>query len=99
MLCWSGVSCRRHASAGNLAQQRKVALFGGWRSLRYPAVARLVCINLLFTIAFTAMETVFPLFSQRVFGWTAEQNGYIFTYVGVVIVIMQGGLVGQLVKR
>jgi MFS family permease len=27
------------------------------------------------------------------------QNGYIFTYVGIVIVIMQGGLVGKLVKR
>jgi multidrug resistance protein len=81
------------------AKRRKSPLFGGWSSLRYPAVARLVGINLLFTIAFTAMETVFPLFSQRVYGWTAEQNGYIFTYVGVVIVIMQGGLVGQLVKR
>ena len=90
---------REPATAAQPAKQRKVALFGGWRSLRYPAVSRLVCINLLFTIAFTAMETVFPLFSQRVFGWTAEQNGYIFTYVGVVIVIMQGGLVGQLVKR
>src|SRR5581483_6315614 len=74
------------------------ALLVGWqRTLRQPAIARLVAINLLFTLAFTAMEAVFPLFSQRVFGWTAEQNGYIFTYVGVVIVIMQGGLVGRLV--
>ena len=87
------------ATANQPAARRTFALFGGWSSLRHPAVARLVGVNLLFTIAFTAMETVFPLFSQRVFGWTAEQNGYIFTYVGVVIVIMQGGLVGQLVKR
>ena len=90
---------RAAVSADEPAERRKADLFGGWRSLRYPAVARLVGINLLFTIAFTAMETVFPLFSQRVFGWTAEQNGYIFTYVGVVVVIMQGGLVGQLVRR
>jgi MFS family permease len=75
-------------------------LFTGWgQTLRQPAVARLVTISLLFTLAFTAMEAVFPLFSQHAFGWTAEQNGYIFTYVGVVIVIMQGGLVGRLVKR
>jgi multidrug resistance protein len=73
-------------------------LLGWQRTLRQPAVARLVAINLLFTLAFTAMEAIFPLFSQRVFGWTAEQNGYIFTYVGVVIVIMQGGLVGRLVQ-
>lgn len=76
------------------------ALFSGWRSaLRYPAVLRLIVINLLVTLAFTAMESVFALFAQHNFGWTAVQIGYIFTYVGVIVVIMQGGLVGQLVKR
>ena len=74
-------------------------IFVGWRRvLRHPAVARLVIIHLLFTVAFTAMEAVFPLFTQHAFGWKALQNGYIFTYAGVVIVLMQGGLVGQLVK-
>jgi DHA1 family tetracycline resistance protein-like MFS transporter len=75
-------------------------VLAGWRRvLRNPVVARLVVINLLFTVAFTAMEAVFPLFTQHAFGWKAIQNGYIFTYAGVVIVLMQGGLVGQLVKR
>ncbi len=75
-------------------------LFAGWqRALRSPVVARLVAINFLFTIAFTAMEALFPLFSQHAYGWQAEQNGYIFTYVGVIIVIVQGGLIGPLVKR
>ncbi len=67
--------------------------------LRYPVVTRLILINLIFTIAFTAMEAIFPLFTQHTFGWGASQNGYIFTYVGFIIVIMQGGLVGQLVKH
>lgn len=72
----------------------------GWRNaLRDPIIARLVGINLLFTAAFTAMEALFPLFAQHSFGWGAMQTGYIFTYVGVIIVIMQGGLVGLLVKR
>ena len=75
-------------------------VLAGWRRvLRNSAVARLVVINLLFTIAFTAMEAVFPLFTQHSFGWKAIQNGYIFTYAGIVIVLMQGGLVGRLVKR
>lgn len=72
----------------------------GWRRiLRHPAVARLAVINLLFTVAFSAMEAIFPLFTQHTFGWAALQNGYIFTYAGIVIVLMQGGLVGQLVKH
>ena len=62
-------------------------------------VARLILINLLFTLAFTAMEAVFALFTQQTFGWNATQNGYVFAYVGVIIVVMQGGLVGRLVKR
>src|SRR5260221_4131280 len=75
-------------------------LLAGWRQvLRHPVVARLVIVNLLFTGAFTAMETVFVLFTQHAFGWTAMQNGYIFTYIGVLIVLMQGGLVGLLVRR
>jgi MFS family permease len=45
------------------------------------------------------METVFPLLTQKNFGWGATQNGYVFTYVGFIIVLMQGGLVKQLVKR
>jgi DHA1 family tetracycline resistance protein-like MFS transporter len=69
------------------------------RVLRNPVVARLVGINLLFTVAFTAMETAFPLFTQHSFGWTARQNGYIFTYAGIVIVLIQGGMIGQLVRR
>jgi len=90
---------KRQERAHEPRKSRNVML-AGWRlALRSPAVARLVAINLLFTIAFTAMETVFPLFTQHTFGWGAAQNGYIFTYVGFVIVIMQGGLVGPLVKR
>jgi multidrug resistance protein len=71
-----------------------------WLNVRnYPVVLRLVLINLLFTIAFTQMETALPLLAQRNLGWGAVQLGYIFAMIGVIIVIMQGGLVGQLVKR
>ena len=71
----------------------------GWRSaLRYPVILNLIFVNLLFTIAFTGMENIFPLFAQHFFGWGASQIGYIFTYVGVIVVIMQGGLVRTLVK-
>lgn len=91
---------KQREQAGEASQKRTGLLFAGWRNaLRYPVIARLVAVNLLFTLAFTAMEAVFPLFTQQFFGWKAMQNGYVFTYVGIIIVIMQGGLVGQLVKR
>ncbi len=90
---------RTQRDTAKTAQKGTFVLLAGWRqALRYPAVARLVVVNLLFTVAFTAMEAIFPLFTQHAFGWAAVQNGYIFTYVGIIIVIMQGGLVGRLVK-
>lgn len=89
----------RQPRPANPAVQRPPALASWLAALRHPAVARLVIVNFLFTLAFTAMEAVFPLFSQRVFGWQAVQNGYVFAYVGVIVVLMQGGVVGQIVKR
>jgi DHA1 family tetracycline resistance protein-like MFS transporter len=75
-------------------------LFSGWGSaVKHPVVLRLIAVNLLFTLAFTAMESIFALFTQHTFGWGASENGYVFTFVGVIVIIMQGGLVGQLVKR
>lgn len=74
--------------------------FSGWGKVtRHKAILSLVLVNLLYTLAFTGMETVFPLLTQKNFGWGATQNGYVFTYVGFIIVLMQGGLVRQLVKR
>lgn len=64
-----------------------------------PTILRLLGVNLLYTLAFTAMEAMFPLFAQHTFGWAATQNAYVFVYVGVIMIIMQGGLVGQLSKR
>jgi multidrug resistance protein len=87
------------ASASSSNQGSRGLLTGWGKALRYPAVTRLVMINLLFTVAFAAMEAVFPLFTQHTFGWTARENGYIFTYVGFVVVLMQGGLVGRIVRR
>lgn len=76
-----------------------MVLFGRGRSKGNKTVASLVLVNLLFTLAFTGMEAVFPLLTQKNFGWNALQNGYIFTYIGIIIVLMQGGLVRHLVKR
>ncbi len=99
LLVWRFLPETRVAHATSSPRKAEKA-FAGWRrALSAPLVARLILINLLFTLAFTAMEAVFALFTQQTFGWNATQNGYVFAYVGVIIVVMQGGLVGRLVKR
>ena len=44
------------------------------------------------------MTTSFSLYTMKRFGYDAEQNGYLFFYVGVLAVVFQGGLFGKLSK-
>ena len=53
----------------------------------------------LFIVAFSIMTTSFSLYTMFRFGYDAHHNGYLFAYVGLIAVIIQGGLIGRLVKR
>jgi multidrug resistance protein len=86
--------------SGAARHRYSLPIFAGWRGARQqPIVGWMAAQTLLFTIAFTGMETVFALFAQHFFGWGAKETGYIFTYLGVLVVIMQGGIVARLVSR
>lgn len=59
-------------------------------------------INLLYFLlvtAFSIMTYAFVLFTAYRFGYTAEQNGYLFAYVGLVSIIGQGLLFGTMVRK
>ena len=47
---------------------------------------------------FSIMTAFFALFTEKRFGYDAQVNGYLFAFVGVLSVIVQGGLIGRLVK-
>jgi MFS family permease len=51
------------------------------------------------SFAFSALESQFVFFSKDVYGYGPAANGYILGYVGVVIAVVQGGLIGPLVER
>jgi predicted MFS family arabinose efflux permease len=68
-------------------------------SLMQPRLGFVLIIYFLFIVAFSIMTTSFSLFTMFRFGYDAQHNGYLFAYVGVIAVIIQGGLIGRLVKR
>ncbi|HSG19423.1 MAG TPA: MFS transporter, partial [Burkholderiaceae bacterium] len=41
-------------------------------------------------LAFSGLQTNFPLYSQRRFGWDATINGLFFAYVGACAILVQG---------
>ena len=56
-----------------------------------------------FTLAFAVYISGFPLFAERRYSWNAhpfgpKEVGYLYAYLGLLGIILQGGLVGRLVK-
>lgn len=84
-----------------LASQKKADVsFGAlFAALQRPLVGPLLWVRFGFAVAFNSFQTVFPLYVLYKFDLNAQQTGYILAYLGVVLVIMQGGVIGPLSER
>jgi len=63
-----------------------------------PLLRHLIILFFLTTTAFAGMESTFALWANSGFGWGPLQVGWLFFYIGIVLVLVQGGLVGRLSK-
>jgi DHA1 family tetracycline resistance protein-like MFS transporter len=83
---------RVHADAGS-----------PWRALRElgtrASLRTLFAIDFLYWASFAVYQSTFALFGARRFGFDAPHIGYILAAFGVLGVIVQGALVGPIVKR
>jgi DHA1 family tetracycline resistance protein-like MFS transporter len=74
-----------------------------WRrlfnSLRNPRLAFVLTIYFLSIVAFSLMTACFSLFLMFRFGYDAFHNGWVFAMVGIISAVIQGALIGKLVKR
>lgn len=68
-------------------------------ALKRPFSGSLLITRFFFGLAFSIFQTIFSLYALRRFNLEAQQTGYILTYVGLLSVIVQGGLVGKLSER
>lgn len=71
---------------------------------RRPGLARLLVQFFLFQFAFSCFTQNFTLFAERRFThdghpWGPTEVGWLFAYTGFLGVIIQGGLLGRLVKK
>jgi multidrug resistance protein len=67
-------------------------------ALARPHLPLLLLIGFLIVAAFSGYESTFALFAEQSYGFHASSIGYIFAFVGVILVIVQGLLVGRAVK-
>jgi DHA1 family tetracycline resistance protein-like MFS transporter len=78
---------RRRASVSEIFQQG-----GGWH------LKAIMATYFFATISFAMLTATYALFANHRFNFDAIHTGYMFTYVGVLGAIIQGGLLGRLVK-
>ncbi|MGQ9467732.1 MAG: MFS transporter [Anaerolineae bacterium] len=70
-----------------------------WEALSLPCVGPLLQTQLFYSLAFTIFETIFSLFALKRLGLDARSTSYVLTYVGVLVVLVQGVGIRLLVRR
>jgi MFS transporter, DHA1 family, tetracycline resistance protein len=75
----------------------------GWgyffEQLRQPRLALVLLVYFLFVVSFSIMTTTFIYYTILRYDYNARDNGYLFAYIGVLSAVVQGLLIGRLVKR
>jgi len=72
---------------------------GQWlSSIVRPQLWQIFWATFLVTFAFVSMETTFALFGEVRFGLDAVGLGGVLAFVGIVVVAVQGGLVGRVTR-
>jgi MFS transporter, DHA1 family, tetracycline resistance protein len=68
------------------------------KAFRRPELVRVMLINFCFTFAFVNMQISVPLLWKEHYGQTDENIGYLFAFVGVMSVIVQGVFIGKITR-
>lgn len=88
----------------SLRQKRTDAKFnfkvvtGILTELKKPSIRELLLINFIFIAAFMLMQMASSLMWKEIDGLTDKQIGYVFAFVGLATAVVQGGLVGRMVR-
>lgn len=69
-----------------------------FRHGRGAMFAAVVATYFFLVAGFSIMTTLFALFTEKRFGYDAHANGYLFAFIGIMTVLVQGGMIGRLVK-
>jgi len=68
-------------------------------SLRKPLFGPTLLILFIVTLAFSTIPVIVPLLSIDFFNFTSLELSYVFIYIGLIQIVMQGFLISRLSKR
>jgi DHA1 family tetracycline resistance protein-like MFS transporter len=70
-----------------------------WQAINRPRVGPILHVRFFYGLAFAVFQTIFPLYALYRFNLDARSTGFVLTYVGVLVVFVQGFLVGWMAAR
>jgi len=82
---------------GRSTRRRRLDVFT--HALARPRLPIVLLAFFLIVTAFSSFESMFALYADSRFGFGAQTIGYLFAWVGVVLSVVQGLLVGRAVRR
>ena len=69
-----------------------------WTTLKSP-LNSLFLVAFFTTFSFAGLEATFPLFIEKGWDYGQREMGWMFAIIGVIVVPLQGGLLGRLINR
>lgn len=106
--CLSGLSLilslflvrETHTPSAQARVEPRIGLAARYRLMQgVPHLIGFIVLMFLVSFVFTQMEAIFGVWMNAAFGWGAQEALYVFIAIGVLLVIVQGGLVGPLRAR
>jgi multidrug resistance protein len=93
-------SMRKKQSERSLTVNHKRNFFRNiWQALTKPLVGPVFVISFIITYAFSAIQVIVPLLTVSFFNFGSSELSYIFIYIGTIQIVLQGLILGRLVKK
>ena len=84
----------------SLPQKRKLNPFTQLKIVFSNSLSKTLCLSFfIFFMAFNGFTAVLVLYLKEAFNWSPQLSSQAFVVVGVIAMIVQGGLIGPLVKQ
>jgi len=90
---------REPRSAAERTHARTLTWEGLVRAVSTPRVLALMILFFVITFGFANLESTFSFYLNRRFGYDRRETSFMFVYIGVLMVLVQGGLVRRLAPR
>ena len=81
------------------SESRRLPLSERWQNFKAAGLGSFALAAFLLNLSFAQIEVSFVLVLKDTLGFTSVNTGWFFTWIGVLIVVIQGGLIGPVSKK